>query len=341
MAEPKRRARGAPRRADLVLAGGGVLGIGHVGVVSVLEQRGYEFPRLAGTSAGSIAAALLAADMPSARMRELVSKLDYRRFRDRSTLDRLPALGPAASVLVENGFYEGAYLRDWLAGELEQLGVRTFGDLRMDDPHSSLPPEQRYRLVVMAADLTRGELVRLPWDYRDRYGLDPDEQPVADAVRASMSIPYLFEPFKLRHRHGESLLVDGGVLSNYPLEVFDRSDLRPPRWPTFGATLLPRLPAGGTRLFPLLGVLRGVPSLRFLESLVTTLVVGRDQGYLSQPWVAARSIEVNTLGVNPVDFGIEPKTVRRLYQSGRRAAERFLAGWDWESYLERFRRTAG
>ena len=173
MAEPKRRARGAPRRADLVLAGGGVLGIGHVGVVSVLEQRGYEFPRLAGTSAGSIAAALLAADMPSARMRELVSKLDYRRFRDRSTLDRVPALGPAASVLLENGFYEGDYLRDWLAGELEQLGVRTFGDLRMDDPDSSLPPEQRYRLVVMAADLTRGELIRLPWDYRIATGSIP------------------------------------------------------------------------------------------------------------------------------------------------------------------------
>lgn len=328
-------------RADMVLAGGGVLGIGHVGVVSVLEERGYTFPRLAGTSAGSIVAALLASGMPTARMHAIVGELDYRRFRDRSLLDRLPLVGPPASVLLENGLYEGDSLREWLAGELESLGVRTFGDLRIDDRGSSLPPERRYRLVVMATDLTRGELVRLPWDYRDRYGLDPDEQLVADAVRASTSIPYFFEPVRLDHRDGgHSLLVDGGVLSNYPLEVFDRIDGRPPRWPTFGVTLLPRLPAGSTRVFPLLGVLRHVPSLRFLESLVTTLVVGRDQGYLSQPWVAARSIEVDTLRVNPLDFEIDRDTVERLYESGRDAAERFLADWDWEEYLKRFRSRA-
>lgn len=325
-------------RADMVLAGGGVLGIGHVGVVSVLEERGYTFPRLAGTSAGSIVAALLASGMPAPRMHAIVGELDYLRFRDRGVLDRLPLVGPPASVLLENGFYEGDYLREWLAGELESQGVRNFGDLRVEDPGSSLPPERRYRLVVMATDLTRGELVRLPWDYADRYGLDPDEQLVADAVRASISIPYFFEPVRLDHRDGgHSLLVDGGVLSNYPLEVFDRIDGRPPRWPTFGVTLLPRLPAGSTELFPLLGVLRHVPSLRFLESLVTTLVVGRDQGYLSQPWVAARSIQVDTLHVNPVDFGLDHDTVERLYESGRGAAGAFLADWDWQRYLEQFR----
>jgi len=307
----------------MVLAGGGVLGIGH--------SRG---PR-----PGSIVAALLASGMPAPRMHAIVGELDYLRFRDRSVLDRLPLVGPPASVLLENGFYEGDYLREWLAGERESQGVRTFGDLRVDDPGSSLPPERRYRLVVMATDLTRGELVRLPWDYADRYGLDPDEQLVADAVRASSSIPYFFEPVRLDHRDGgHSLLVDGGVLSNYPLEVFDRIDGRP-RWPTFGVTLLPRLPAGSTELFPLLGVLRQVPSLRFLESLVTTLVVGRDQGYLSQPWVAARSIEVDALHVNPVDFGLDHDTVERLYESGRDAAGGFLANWDWQRYLEQFRPT--
>ena len=42
--------------------------------------------------------------------------------------------------------------------------------------------------------LTTSQMVRLPWDYRRVYGLDPDEQPVADAVRASMSIPFFFNP---------------------------------------------------------------------------------------------------------------------------------------------------
>ena len=128
----------------------------------------------------------------------------------------------------------------------------------------------------MVADVTRGQLLRLPWDY-ERYGLDPDEQSVAAAVRASISVPYLFEPVKLEYPGGESLLVDGGLVSNFPIDAFDRTDGRPSRWPTFGVTLLPQLPAGDTKLLPGLGPLRLVPGFHFLESVITTAVVGRDQ----------------------------------------------------------------
>ena len=148
---------------------------------------------------------------------------------------------------------------------------------------------------------------------------------MADAVRASMSIPYFFEPKKLKDvDEKEHLLVDGGVLSNYPLEVFDRTDGKRPRWPTFGVTLLPPLPAGSTQIFPQLRGLRRVGALGFLESLVTTLVVGRDQGYLNQPWVKARSMQVDNLGINPVDFGITKDEAARLFQSGHDRAEAFL-----------------
>ena len=61
-------------------------------------------------------------------------------------------------------------------------------------------------------------------DYR-RVGLDPDEQPVADAVRASMSIPFFFRPVSLRATSGlTSTLVDGGLLSNFPIDSLDRTD---------------------------------------------------------------------------------------------------------------------
>ena len=72
---------------------------------------------------------------------------------------------------------------------------------------------------------------------------------------------------------------------------------------------------------------------------MTTLVVGRDRRYLNQPWVSARSMQVDNLGINPVDFGIQTKDqAATLFQSGRDRAEgRFLAGWDWETYLRKFR----
>jgi NTE family protein len=176
--------------ADLVLEGGGVLGLGHVGAISVLEEAGYSFPRVAGTSAGAIVGALVAAGMPASRLTEIMQSLDYRRFTDKSLVDRVPVAGPLVSLVVENGVYEGDALREWLGNLLsDECGVETIGDLRFDDADSSLSTDQHYKLVVTATDVTRGELVRFPWDYRVTYGLDPDTQRVADAVRASMSIP--------------------------------------------------------------------------------------------------------------------------------------------------------
>ena len=155
--------RSAPLVADLVLEGGGVLGIAHVGAISVLEGAGYSFARVAGTSAGAIVGSLVAGGMPAPRMTEIMSSLDYRRFADRSLLDRVPVAGPLASLVLDNGVFEGDELREWLGNLLaDECGVETFGDLALDDPDTSLSTEQRFRLVVTATDVTRGELVRFP-----------------------------------------------------------------------------------------------------------------------------------------------------------------------------------
>jgi NTE family protein len=320
-------------RADLVLAGGGVKGIGHVGAVAALREAGYSFPRVAGTSAGSIVAALVAAGMTSERMAEVMRDLTWTRFRDASLVDRVPVAGPLLSIVRQYGVFEGDYLRTWLGGLLAEHGVTTFGDLRNDKARSE---EDRYRLVVMATDITRGELIRLPWDYA-RYGLAADEQPVVEAVRASMAIPIFFEPARLDTPDGgRSILVDGGVLSNFPIDVFDRTDGLTPRWPTFGVTLLPKLPEGNVQLFPVMELLRrGLP--HYIECLVTTTVVGRDQAQLAKPWVAARTIEIETDRVGIVEFDIGERERDEALENGRRSAATFLEGWDFEAYKRRFR----
>ena len=318
--------------ADLVLEGGGVKGIGLVGAVSVLAERGYEFRRVAGTSAGAIVGALVAAGMKPERMQEVMREVDYRRFRDPSLLDRIPLVGTVLSVTFENGIYEGNYLKEWLGERLAEQGVRTFGDLRIDDdPGADLPADRRYKLVVMAADVSGGRLVRLPWDYR-RYGLDPDRQPVVDAVRASMSIPFFFEPVKLRHAETgkESLLVDGGAISNFPIDAFDRTDGKPPRWPTFGVKLSAR-PEANLRPLSMAG------PLGLGLALVATMANAHDQMHLDDPCVLARTVLVDTGRVNAVDFGIDRPTQELLFANGQSAAARFLVGWDWEKYLGRCR----
>ena len=225
--------------ADIVLEGGGVKGIALVGAISVLAERGYRFERVAGTSAGAIVGSLIAADIKPAELLELMQKIDYSAFKDANFLDRLGPPGQLASLLLGKGIYEGKYVRNWVSDQLAAHGVERFKDLRRKDVASSLPPEQDFRLVVMASDVSQGCLRRLPWDCQTLYGCDADEVVVADAVRASMSIPFFYRPAVARNATSKetSWLVDGGMLSNFPVTVFDRHDNQPPRWPTFGIKL--------------------------------------------------------------------------------------------------------
>ena len=332
-------------RADLVLEGGGVKGTALVGAITALERRGYQFPRVAGTSAGAIVGAFVAAGADATQLRDLMDDLDFRRVPDRRGLERLPLLfGPGAllSLTFEGGIFEGTYLRDWIHRQLKEVcRVEHFGQLRRSDADGTMPPEQSYKLMVTATDVTRGELIRLPWDYSN-YGLPPDDQLVADAVRASMSIPLYFEPVTLEDSSSGQLstIVDGGLLSNFPIDAFDRTDAAEPRWPTFGIKLAPALPAGNSSLLPLLGLLRGPfrpPLLVLAEALVTTAIVGRDQGYLRQPWVAARTILVDTGEVSVIDFGLSAAKRDALFGGGFAAMDRFLGAWDFEAYKARFR----
>jgi len=91
----------AAPRADLVLEGGGVKGIALTGAVATLARAGYTFPRVAGTSAGAVVAAFLAAlqraGEPVERLEDVARTLDYRRLRDRGAVGR--AAGPLARVV--------------------------------------------------------------------------------------------------------------------------------------------------------------------------------------------------------------------------------------------------
>ncbi len=321
--------------ADLVLEGGGVKGIGLVGAYTRLKEAGYEFHRIAGTSAGAIVGSLIAADMPVDELRQVMLEVDYGSFQDKGFLDHLGLVGKGVSLLFEKGIYEGRYLHEWLDGLLTGLGKRTFGDLRIEDAGSSLPPERAYRLVVMASDVTRGRIARLPWDY-PLYGLNPDDQLVADAVRASMSIPFFYEPVRLHARDDRgkpvvSYMVDGGMLSNFPVEVFDRTDGRAPRWPTFGMKLSAKPKGPELVKFDIEG------TFGLARAMVGTMTNFHDQMHIDDPSVLARTMFVDTAHVKATDFDIDEGTQDLLFAHGRRSATKFLEGWDFDRYVAEFR----
>jgi NTE family protein len=307
--------------ADLVLEGGGVRGIGLVGAISALDQAGYRFPRVAGSSAGAVVGCLVAglqhAGEPLSRLEEILRTIDYRRFRDSSLLGRVPVVGGLLSLLASDGLYEGHYLEEFLTGALGELGVRTFGDLRTGE----LLPPYTWSLVVTASDLSRRRLVRVPWDLQT-YGVDPDTFSVARAVRASAAIPFFFKPVRV----GSATWVDGGLLSDFPIGLFDRPDSAQPRWPTFGV----RLSARPGRP-PVTRPVRGPLSIGL--AALETLLNDQDSAYVDEPCTVVRTVFVPASTVSAVDFGITAAQSQVLYDAGLAAGRDFLRTWDFPAYV--------
>lgn len=324
-------------RADLVCEGGGVKGIGLVGAVTRLAEAGYGFPRVAGSSAGAVVGSLVAAlqhaGEPLSRLEDVMRAVDYRRFRDADLLGQLPVIGRGLALLVHDGLYEGRYLEQFLTGALGELGVSTFGDLRIpatDAAAEGMPPEHAYRLVVTVSDLSRRRLTRLPWDLRG-YGADPDDYPVPRAVRASAAIPFFFRPVRQPTADGDATWVDGGLLSNFPIELFDRADSLDPRWPTFGVRLTTRPPTP-----PLTPPVEGPLAIGL--AALDTLLTDQGTSYLEDACTVQRTVFVPTSGVSIVDFDIDRETQERLYRAGREAAAEFLTTWDFADHIASCRR---
>ena len=226
--------------ADLVLEGGGVKGIGLAGAYTTLAHAGYRMHRIAGTSAGAIVGALIAADMPPDRMEKIMKELDYNEFQDESS-----SIASATSARA-SGPLSTRHLRRRPPPQLARRAPHRTrkADLRrskITEPDGSPGPDEQ------SVSARRPGVRCVPWPARRSPGTTTctGSTPASNGRRrraASMSIPLIYEPVQLEceTEDGEkatSFLVDGGILSNYPIGIFDRTDGQPPRWPTFGLKL--------------------------------------------------------------------------------------------------------
>jgi NTE family protein len=320
-------------KIDLVLEGGGIKGIGLAGAASVLQEEGFQPQNLAGASAGAIAACLLAAGYQPDELRSLLLGLDFNEFKDPAWEDRVPVVGAPLSIVRDHGIYEGRFFLEWMRDRLAERDVRTFGDLV--HPEYADTPQYRYRAQVIASDITDKSLLVLPRD-AERFGIEPDGLGVAEAVRMSMSIPLFFEPWRWRSENDgkEHLIVDGGVLSNFPVWLFDSPG--EPDWPTFGLLLVepePEKPVA-ERLEPRAEERTGVAD--FLRALVQTMLEAHDRMYLDNASYV-RTVRVPTLGVRTTEFDLSRDRAQALYDSGRDAATAFLKEWNFDAYKRAFR----
>lgn len=311
------------KKANAVFEGGGVKGIGIAGALSVAE-RYYDWVYVAGSSAGAIIASLVAAGYNAEEITEKVMNLDFKRFIDSDCVGQMPFLGPMLRLKFNLGIYRGNYIENWVRENLKAKGIERFGDLVVRENLRN--SQGRYRLRVIASDITSGMMLILPQDIA-RYGIDPDQLDIARAIRMSISIPFFFEPVAMSYLNetGQkhiNYIVDGGLLSNFPVWLFDHGT-GTEGLPTFGFKLVgPNADRANQITGP----------FSMLAALFGTMMEAHDLRYIEERNFE-RTISIPTLGVRTTDFGISKEKTKQLYQSGVNAAEAFFNGWDYQLYL--------
>jgi NTE family protein len=298
--------------ADAVFEGGGVKAIGLVGALCVAEEKGYRWKRVAGTSAGSILASLLAAGYSGQELYEILIEKDFTDFLAPSWYDHIPFLGPSARLWFKKGLHSTKRLEKWLEELLAKKGVRTFGDLKANE----------IKLHIIVSDITLENLLVLPQDL-EMYGHNPDEFSIAKAVSMSCSIPFFFEPARLVNKKINKVcyLVDGAVLSNYPIWLFDAEN---PEWPTFGFRLTSKDSATGHDIDS---------PVSMFKALFETMMDAHDNRSIKEQ-DEVRTIIVPSLDVKLTDFSIDIKKREALFQSGVKAAEAFFNNFTFTNYLD-------
>lgn len=308
-------------KAGAVFEGGGVKGIGLVGALYYAEKEmKIKWQNVAGTSAGAMVASLVASGCTAAEIRDMVFGLDFPRFKDEGFIDHFSFPGKVLSILFDKGIYEGNYLENIIAAQLLKKGVSTFGDLKKSGETN---PRYLYRLNVIASDISRKKLLVLPADLK-YYGIDPDSFSVARAVRMSISIPVYFEPVSLiyeeNNKKRKSYIVDGGILSNFPVWLFDEE--QNPPWPTFG--------------FRHTDPCRGRPCclnniVDFLTAMIGTMLEAHDERYIQEANFR-RTIAIPSKGVMSTDFDISLEKKEILFQAGYDAARKFFDQYSEAEY---------
>ncbi|SRR5713226_652461 len=270
----------------LIMKGGGVKGLAFAGAIRELEQL-YDFRAFVGTSAGAIAAALLAAGATGAQLEEKLRKKPFRDFLD-GNLWTLPV-----TLWTSRGLHPGYAFLDWLNEELNNYIIRA-EDIKMKD----LPR----RAVLYASMKGAGEVTF------DKEGEHRDTA-VHTAVRCSMSIPYFFQPQWVDSRR----VYDGGLLHNYPVQIFlEQERQRNPgtEQPDFIALYL-----GSTKP-------RSLAPGSVLADLFSISIDRNDSKVIDR--FRSKTVMIDTEPIGTIDFDLTDQEKDFLVLQGRAAALEFL-----------------
>ncbi|WP_099158483.1 patatin-like phospholipase family protein [Virgibacillus ndiopensis] len=293
-------------KIDAVFSGGGVKAYAFLGALQSITNKGYTIERVAGTSAGAIVAAFLAANYRADEINDLIKGLDLKLLLDPPKISDVIPFSKWLFLYFQMGIYKGDKMEGWLYERLAEKNIYTFDDLK---------PEY---LKVVVSDLTLGKLVVIPDDLERIYGLHPKYFSVAKAIRMSAGFPYFFMPKKLAGKTNQkSMIVDGGLLSNFPLWIFENRNESITR-PILGVKLSGELSSQQPRKIK--------NALEMFHGLFSTMKQAHDSRYISKSQ-KNNIIFIPVKDVETTNFSISEETKLRLIETGKTSAERFLKYW--------------
>jgi NTE family protein len=324
---------------NLVFQGGGVRAYAYHGALRVLEEYDVlpQIERVAGASAGALQATMLSLRLNAEETIALYKTVDHSKIRNpdadeesdrkNSRLLELPLdrvrdnLNVGNRLLRKFGLYSNEYLLDWLYETIAkycQHDRATFADFRtcgFRDLYIVAVNVTRHQAEIFSADTT-------------------PEVAVADAVLMSATIPFFFEAVRF---DGKSLgqgdyYIDGGALSNFPLNLFDDAKFKKDsRHFTYGVnweTL-------GCRLFTPPDCSPAEPEitniLNYAENVIETMSKVQHVAVDMRSVDRWRSISLSDCCVSTTDFHIRPDESDSKYiemvQTGEQAAREYLENY--------------
>ena len=355
---------------DVVLEGGGVLGIALVGYTYALEAAGIRFLGIGGTSAGAINALLLAAiggkaESKSEHIIDAIANLDIAGFEDGGP-HLLPLIEevenhhwlsavwhgrkPLQKIWTKYGVHPGKEFFNWIDAQMRAAGTPDVhslldraatapADLFHRERHELKDREKECSLAFITAEITTETKVDFPrmapLFWQNWQSISP-----AHFVRASMSVPFFFEPYVVDNipKNGDwagiarfngppparCVFVDGGIMSNFPIDMF-HDPFHVPCAPTFGIKLDLDRDAGhkvGSVLEFTMAMFNSARHTLDVDFLMKNPDYRQLVGY------------IDTTPHHWLNFSMGAEEKLDLFERGVEAGTKFLANFDWNFYKQ-------
>ncbi len=179
--------------------GGGSRGLAHIGILNVLQKNGLTPDIIVGTSMGAVIGGLFASGISPTKLKEIANDFNLNNFIERPNL---PFLSKKSQISI----LDFLMLESYKSRLLKKLGLNRedkmeaylrnlIGEVCIEELH--------VKFACNAVDLISGREIIF------------ENGKLYKALRATMSLPILFEPTKIDHM----LLLDGGVLNNAPVGI--------------------------------------------------------------------------------------------------------------------------